>query len=140
MPRTTNDDVIEVLGRDYDTVNTPSLEPYIRAAGLIVDRVYTCSVRKDKTLTTDELFELETWLAAHLYVQSDQNLSSKSTLGASGQFQGRTEKRLEASKYGQSCIGIDYSGCLLNQFERNVGGLDWLGLPDSDQLDYWERN
>ena len=142
MPRTTDDEVIGVLQRDYDTLNAPPLDQYVRAAGKIVDRVAACAAVKSQpfgNLDSEQLAILETWLSAHLYVQSDQNLSSKSTLGASGQFQGQTAKRLESSKYGQTCIGIDTSGCILNIFERTVASLDWVGSTVSEQTDYWNR-
>lgn len=143
--RTTSDNVKGVLrlgseGGDYDDVANPSLTPYIATANAITSRVYTCSVQKKLTLSTTELELIERWLAAHFYAMSDQTYAQRSTQGASGSFQGQTGMGLEATKYGQTALAVDYSGCLTAINKRQFASGFWLGKPASQQLDWEDRN
>ena len=142
MARTTAAAVQAVLapGKDYDTEDEPSLDPFIDTATAIVDRVEDCAVAKDRTLTDAELELIERWLAAHLYAMSDQTYASKSTAGASASFHGQTGMHLEATKYGQTALTVDYSGCLSAISKRQVARLVWLGKPPSEQLPYTDRD
>lgn len=141
MARTDADQVKGVLLLDYDTRNSPSLTPFIRGASLIVDRVATCAIAKGKTLTAEELVEIETWLAAHAYAMSDQPYSEKKTEKAMGKFQGQTKMYLEATKYGQMAISLDPSGCLAAIASgRRRARVEWLGKVPSEQIDYVQRD
>lgn len=145
MARTTAIAVMGVLrkgteGGDYDDINNPSLDPYIGAASLIVDRVRTCAIAKDKALTTAELEMIERWLSAHAYAMSDQTFASKSTSKSSASFHGQTGMGLDATKYGQFAKGLDPSGCLVAIFERKSAGAFWGGKAEADQLTYDQRN
>ncbi len=142
MARTTTTLVQAVLevGQAYDTVNNPSLQPFIDSASVIVDRVATCAINRNKTLTDAELELIERWLSAHLYVMSDQQYASKSTSGASASFQGQTQMHLEASKYGQNALDIDYSGCLTAISKRQVASGFWMGKRPSAQTPYDQRS
>lgn len=126
-----------ILGRDYDAVNAPSLLGYIASASIVIDRVYSCSVAKGKTLTTVELEMLERWLAAHFYTKSDPTYSSRSTQGRSGSF---IRGREEPEPYKDAAIGLDYSGCLGAILNRKVASGAWLGKPPSEQTDYEDRD
>lgn len=140
--RTTVADVKAVLlpGKDYDTEDAPSLQPFIDTATVIVDRVATCATDRDKTLTSGELELIERWLAAHLYAMSDQTYASKSTAGASASFHGQTGMHLEATKYGQTAVTLDYSGCLTAIGKRQTARGAWLGKRKSEQTDYSSRD
>lgn len=145
MPRTTASAVKELLvpGGDYDIALAPSLTPFIASATAMVDRLSTAAIAKGKSLTADEKELIERWLAAHFYVMSDQNLSSKSTAGASGSYQGQTAMYLEASKYGQMAVSIDYSGLLYSIASgpnRRTAKITWVGKPPSQQIDYPDRD
>lgn len=142
MARTTAKAVVDVLapGKDYDTVLNPSLQPFIDAANSIVNRVKTCAIAKGLALSTSELEIIERWLAAHYYVQSDQTYASKNTSNASASFQGKTEKFIEGSKYGQAAINLDYSGCLSAISKRTFASATWYGKPPSAQIDYKDRS
>jgi hypothetical protein len=135
-------DVIAELtaGGDYDTVKQPDLTPYLNWGSKLTDRVATCSIRKNVPLDADELKIIEILLAAHAYKSSDQALSSKSTLSASGSFQGRTGNKLEGTKYGQKALIFDTSGCVENIDKRQVVHLDWVGKTASEQLTWDQRN
>ena len=140
MPRTDADAVKAVLLEAYDGVNLPDLATFIGGAELIVDRVETVASDADTPLTDEELERIECYVAAHLYVQSDQNYRSSSIDRSSGSFQGNTGMYLEGSKFGQVAMLMDYSGALskINSTPvlahaqagqgqgRDVGGI-WLG-------------
>lgn len=141
MSRTTTTDVKSVLMEDYDTIDNPSLTPFIDTASAFVDQVVVCATRKGITLDDTLLELIERWLAAHCYSMSDQPYSSRSNLRASGSFQGQTGKYFEATKYGQTAVSLDHSGCLaaLGE-ERKVARGRWLGRPPSEQTPYDQRD
>lgn len=144
MPRTTGPEVIAVLrngteGGDYDDVNSPSLDPFIAWAGLIVDEVYQCSVRKGKPYSTELLANLETWLASHAYATSDRVYTQRSTLRAAGSFGGQLDKYLEFTPYGQMAKLLDNLGCLESLGKKKSVGAYWLGRRPSQQTDYEDR-
>lgn len=141
--RTTDELVKEVLapGEDYDLENNPSLTPFIAIANALVDKVAACATRKTDTQTDSTLTLMETWLAAHYYVQSDQNYTSESTGGASGSYQGSTaDKGIRGSKYGQSALEIDFSGCLDAITAKRKASAMWGGKPPSSQIPYEQRD
>jgi hypothetical protein len=123
--RTNPQAVQDVLtpGGDYDTVNSPSLQPYIDTASVIVDRVQMMAARKGIALSSSELEMIERWLSAHQYCCSDKTYASKSTSGASGSFQGQTTTGFEATLYGQTALRLDFSGSLqqLDKTGRTAG-------------------
>ena len=138
--RTTELAVKGILLDDYDTLTNPSLTPFILTASIITDRIVTCATSDGYTLTTDEKELIERWLSAHFYVMSDQNYSEKRTADAQGKFQGITKMRLEASKYGQTALILDPSGCLESLSSRSRASAFWLGKPVSDQIAYENRD
>lgn len=138
MARTTESNVQGILGNDYDPDIV--LTPFIDTANVVVSRVSTCATRKGITLSTTELEILERWLAAHFYVMSDQTYQQKKTASAFATYQGQTKMNLEASKYGQTAMTIDPSGCMAAIGKAAFAGATWLGLPPSEQTDYVDRN
>lgn len=142
MARTDSTQVAAVLapGKDYDTTNAPSLTRFITAANLVVTRVNTCATAKGYSLSSDELTEMETWLAAHYYTRSDKPFAAKNELGAGGTYQGQTAKRLEASFYGQTALDLDPSGCLAAIANGVKASMAWGGKAPSDQIDYQDRD
>lgn len=140
MARTDATAVQEVLLKDYDSRNAPSLTRFINAASLLVNRVATCAANKGYTLSEEELEMIESWLAAHMYATSDRTLASKSTSGASGSFHGQATMRLEATFYGQTALTLDSSGCLEALNKRAVASFTWLGKPPSDQIEVDQRD
>ncbi len=131
MARTDATAVIGALLKNYDSVNNPDLTIFIRMANSLVTRVATCATAKGTPLTTDELTDLETLLAAHNYMSGpDLGYSEKHTQSAGASFQGKTEMGLKSTFYGQQALMLDISGCLnaISQGNR-VGGF-WLGTKD----------
>ncbi len=140
MPRTTAAEVREVLTRDYTAGN--SLDPFITVGNLMVTRLIARAAELVTPITVDTTTAtaLETWLAAHAYVMSDQNFASRATGRASATFQGQTGMYLEASKYGQMAITLDPTGLLKGMGKGAVAGGFWLGLNEREAPSYRERN
>ena len=143
--RTTSQKVQEVLMGDYGPKPDgadPSLAPFVRAANLLTTRVATEATARGLTLSAAELVEIETWLAAHFYAMSDQPYSEKTTEGASAKFQGKTGMHLQATKYGQTAMDLDWSGTLraVGSEQRRTAGGFWLGKIPSEQTPYWQRD
>lgn len=138
--RTTEAAVKGILLRDYDKRKAPSLIPFIESASSLVGRVSVCASARGEPLTAEQLELVERWLSAHLYQVSDQGYSSKSTDSASGSFQGQTGMYLESTKYGQTALMMDTSGCLASFAKRAAASCDWLGKAPSVQTDYLDRD
>lgn len=101
MARVVAADVTAII----DTTVDPA--PYITAANLLVTRHCV-----DDDLTTDELFEIERWLAAHLLATQDQ-IEASTGMGASRvTFQGQTGLGLDGTRYGQQVKLLDSTGKL----------------------------
>jgi hypothetical protein len=140
--RTTAGQVQGVLMSDYGAKadgTLPSLEPFIRPANAIVSRLAVAATAKGITLSTAELREIETWLAAHCYCLSDRAIASETTERSSATYQGKTGMRLEATLYGQMALSLDPSGCLQGLTSGRRASLAWGGMTESEQSDYVDR-
>lgn len=140
MARTTSAAVQAILLQDYDSVDAPSLKGFIDTAAALVGRVVECAARKGVTYSPLELELLERWVAAHLYGMSDQPYSARSTLRASGKFQGETGKYFEATKYGQVATTLDTAGCLDVLGRTRFVSATWLGKRPSEQINVADRS
>lgn len=134
MARTVSASVVVLLGKDYDTINTPSLTGFIDSASAIIDRVVICAAAKGITFSDVELELLERWVAAHLYVQSDATYKSRRTLRAAGEFNKDWDSYLKAA------YGLDPSGCLKSAFTSNRVSAFWMGKVPSNQIPYVDRD
>lgn len=117
----------------------PDLAPFVRAANLMVDRVAACAVARATPLTTPELAELETWLAAHFYSVSDRPYASTMTDRAQATYQGKTGMGLDSSHYGQTAMSLDPSGCLSAISRRRVASVTYAGKRPDDATAYDDR-
>ena len=128
MSRTSETNVRQII----DTDSTLTVEPFIRAASRIVDKLASCASERNETLTSGQLQDIETWLAAYLYAHRDPQYTSKSTLSASGSF--KTLDYLETAKM------LDTSGCLDELLSNQRASMVWLGKEPSSQTDYSDRD
>jgi hypothetical protein len=121
----TNDEAVRAAIETSSTINTA---PFIKRANALTN--YVASRDTAGLLTAELLFEIETNLAAHFYARRDPQFRSKSTGGASGQFQGQSGMGLEATDWGQDAILLDITGTL-NEMNsgRSKASLLWLGTP-----------
>jgi hypothetical protein len=138
--RTTHEEVVQLLGVNYNAVAKTDLSVFIETANLLTTEVVTCATSRGKTLSSELLKKIEGWLAAHFYGCSDQFYSSKKTGDAQGTFQGQTEMHLKSTQYGQNAITLDISGCLASFSKGTRAGVVWLGKPPSEQIDYKDRD
>ena len=134
MPvRTNAADVIEILGVNYDTQNTPSLTGFIAAANSMVNRLSTAF---PGVLTSADLAIIECWLAAHFYGHSDQFYKSKNTQSAGATFQGETKMGLSSTQYGQTAMMLDTTRYLAALDKGGVVSGIWLGDTTQSDADY----
>lgn len=135
--RTTERAVKAILGSHYD--GTKGLQSFIDTAVILVDRIEAADSAGDMTASSLEI--VERYLTAHFYAHDDQITQSRSTGGASGQFQGRTDLGFDATLYGQTAKRLDATGLLvkLDQPQRPKATCGWLGKVRDDQLDEDER-
>lgn len=136
-PRTDPEQVKGVL---LDTYNgSANLSPFMRGAKIITDAMIRCAQKKGITHTDDEIIEIETWLAAHGYAMSDQVAESERDLNANVTYQGKTDMALNATKFGQHALSLDYSGCLNAIGKHRKQSILWLGKDPSAQINVWDR-
>jgi hypothetical protein len=117
MVRTTTVAVQGILGSDYDSRRSPDLSPRIETAATLVDDILAKATELGIPLTDTRLEVIERWLAAHLYCVTDRPYKSRSAGGASGTFDGNTDKGLDATLYGQTAKVLDTTG-----FLSSIGG------------------
>lgn len=131
--RASESDLKQVIeqGRDADGVWI-SFSPHIRKASLLIDRVETCAIDRKKTLTDEELLELEILVAAHFYALRVPQKQSKGTQSASASY--------KLGDYLQSAFALDPSGCLRSVIEAKRAGVMWVGKKKSDQIAYVDRD
>lgn len=136
---TTSALVQQMLGPMYST--RIALTGPIRTAGVIMTQLLACAARKGVTIDSDTRREIETALAAFAYQLIDPGYTSRSTLSASGSFEGKTDMGLRLNKFGQLALLLDPSGCLeLINDRKKQGGMVWLGKPSTEAQTYAERN
>lgn len=141
MPRTTDD----LVGGICEVAEGDDLAPYISSASRLVDRC--CLTGVDGTAldyTTDDLELIERWLAAHFYCVFNPRTTQESVGQAQQQFEGRSDLRLNFTRYGQQAMLLDVHGGLaalnngLGKVEKKfpaVTGrkprITWLGKEDN---------
>lgn len=135
MPRTTEGKVQDLLGDDYDSAAPRQLKRFVTGANLIINGLVDTAAEQGVTISSAELVELETWIAAYLYTLSDRLYTSRSTQGASGSF--RQEKENE---YLTGAKAIDSSGLLATVMSGASLGGAWLGKTLSEREEYDDRN
>ena len=142
MSRTTEAAVKGILLRDYDSVNLPSLTPFIDTATLIVDGISTYATNNGPAVSAAQLEIVERWLSAHFFKMSDRPYKQKSTAGSSASFDGNTGMGFDATLYGQMAKRLDPTGYLKQQDAMNStrGSLTGAGKPPSEQVAYWDRD
>lgn len=133
--RTDEDKVRAVVDNSSDI----DVTPFIRAANRLVNKIDTNDT--DSLLDEDDLTEIETWLAAHFYAHRDQLLQSKSTSGASGNFQGQTAMFFTSTLYGQTALLLDVTGYLSSLMQQAQNGrkkiqMIWLGSTEAEADSY----
>lgn len=137
--RTNDAAVRELLGDNYNARS--SLGQFVLGASVLVDAAATCATESGVTVPAATWKVVETWVAAHLYCCMDAMYVQRSTLRASGSFQRKAGgEGLNGTEYGQMAMRLDPSGCLANANSTQRMSFEWLGLPDSEQTPYLDRD
>lgn len=123
--------------------NAINLTAFLRAANLLVNKIEANDT--GGLLNSNDLKEIETYLAAHFYTFRDQQYASSSTDDASDTYQGKTGMYFESSFYGQTAKMLDATGYLANLEDKAKKGrkkidITWLGKPKSEQIPYEQRD
>ena len=140
MARTTAKTVEEVLLREYDVVNKPSLNIYIRMGNALTSRMVTFGTQKGVTYTSEELILIESLLSAHFYQSADPGYTEKESHKSRGVHTGQFGMGLRKTRFGQDAITMDPHQ-VLDALDRGaVASITWLGLPPSEQTDYVDRD
>ena len=104
MPRTTSTLVKGILPEEPEV----SLSPFIKAANKLVTRC--CSPNTE--YSDDDLQEIETWLAAHIYSQPNPQTVMEQAGSVQETFQNRIDLGLSNSRFGQFVLRLDWYGGL----------------------------
>jgi len=138
--RTTSEAVRAILvsGKQYD--GSTNLDPFVLTANALTDQVNTEATARGVTISAALLERIECFLSAHFYAHADQLYAESRTEGASAVFQGSWGKGLESTQYGQTAMVLDYSGTLRAISQGVKIGLEWLGIPKSEQTEYEDRD
>lgn len=131
--RVTGDEVKEIINT---TLTSAQLAPFITAANLLVTK--KCSAAG---YSTDELKEIERWLAAHFASVRDPSSSAlvSKTIGEAsetyqvGKGSSSVSFSLETTRYGAQALLLAYAGCL-NSLGRQKVVLRGFGA-DHEEFD-----
>ncbi len=143
--RVSEEDVAALMEPGDDWNGTTPLAPFIAAANGMVTWCVNNAARygrtaMDDTATTGIATDVEKWLAAGLYKQSDQQLKRSQAGRSSGDFRGQDGKKSEANMYLQTACMLDTSGMLAAVLDKRIAGASWLGKLPVDQTPYDQRN
>lgn len=135
MPRTTPDEVAQVIEVDFESI--PDLSPFITIANLLVTEHCASYI---PAMSAERLTEIERWLAAHFYETRDELPVSERLGRGMRNYNRPTEKMfLHQTKHGQNAMLLDSSGNLAALSSRSTHGkkvgINWLGLHEGDEPD-----
>lgn len=133
--RVTEREVREIIPNDP----LVSFKPFIDGANALTDHV--SSQDSQNLLNSALLVQIEKNLAAYLYEARDPQYDEKKTGDAMAVFQGEWGTGLTRNSWGQNALMYDVTG-ELRKISKGVVrvSMEWLGLAESDQTDYADRN
>jgi len=118
------------------------LSGFIASATALTD--YVSSQDANSVLGAALLKEIERNLAAHFAAFKDQQYATKSTDGASANWQTGAPgaKPFEQNDWGKAAMALDVTGALagINRGGKVKLKATWLGKAPSDQTDYLDRD
>lgn len=122
--RVTDAEVKEIL----DTSAT-SFTAFILAASILVDvNLATPAILTD----TEQLKEIERWLAAHFFAIKERQERKTETGEGLSEFYGNAGLRLDFTPYGQQVKVLDSSGTLVNLGKRKARLTTILGISHAE--------
>lgn len=139
MPIYTNDDLV---GAIVEVDAGDDLTPFIRSAHRLIVRFcepyLTEAVAPAVLYTTDDLEDIETWLAAHFYACLRRQVRAEQAGAVRSDYESKVDLRLNVTIYGQQAMVLDVNGGLagwnntLGNRLSVVASVQWLGVPDED--------
>lgn len=139
MPRTTKDDVEEIIELDAEIIpDDDAMAPFILVANELVTECCTGDAGPDTAYSDARLELLECWLSAHLYTNRDPRTTSEKAGSVGAAYQSKIDLGFDTSHYGQTAMRLDTNGGLakLNADMKKGkprAGVAWLGLHPNDQ-------
>ncbi len=128
MARTTSD-LVEGIIENSENI---TLTPFIAAANTLVTQ---CCTDLTEDYTDDELQQIETWLAAHIFTIRDMRAFRERAGSVSDERQSKVDLGFDTSHYGQMAMRLDYHGGLAKLNEEIKKGTSkrliatWVGTP-----------
>ena len=121
MPRVTGAEVKEIIDT---TLTEVQIAPFITAANLTITDMLGAST----VLSSDQLKEIERWLAAHFVAIRDPRISREKTEEAEATYHGKSDMGLDHTPYGQQVKMLDTTGTLTNLGKRKASAkiLDFI--------------
>jgi hypothetical protein len=113
--RATETEVKQIIDTD---LTTEQVNPFLRAANLMVTNVLT-----DQEYSDESLKEIECWLAAHFVAIRDPRLTKEKIADAEDTYQGKFGERLNGTSYGQQVLLLEYKGILAELSSASKGGV-----------------
>lgn len=132
--RVTSDEVAQVIQVDTDLWN----DALITNASVLVDRLATLAssdTSEATYLSSDQLTQIELYIAAHLYALLDPQPISESAGRASNKYMGSFGIGLKATYWGQMALVLDTSGLLERISTTKIVGGIWLGKTTPNDAD-----
>lgn len=142
MSYTTTERVREVLETGGDYNGFTNLRWAVDMAEELTSDIVAYRVEKNLVAaTTTRLEKIATLLGCHFYQQADKGYTRRRTGQKEGYFQVQVGKGLDSTTYGQSAKLLDNSGWLDGIGKQKLQVItEWLGLPESQQTPYTQRN
>lgn len=133
--RVTDQDVADIMRDVVLESNNLGLTAQIAAANVLTNRV--SSNDSNSLLGSNDLFEIERYLAAHFYTFKDQQFTQEITGDGQAMYQGMTEMGLDYSPYGQMAKVLDATGYLAKLDQQAKEGrkkvdVIWMGTEEED--------
>lgn len=137
MPIYTTDDLVASI---VETDEDDDLTVFIRSANRLIVRFcapYLIAATPPKTLyTTDDLQDIETWLAAHFYACLRRQVRGEQAGTVRSDYESKVDLHLDVTIYGQQAMVLDTNGGLaawnntIDNIRAVTAFVEWLGVPD----------
>ena len=139
--RTTSEAVQLVLAPGKDYRPGAELAPFIRVGNNLTNWVAANAASYHKPVPdAATLLEIETWLAAWAYKESDQQFQSDGAGRSSATRKGTSGLGLDNNNYGQAAKVMDTSGLLRALDGGKIASARWVGKTLSEMINYADRN
>lgn len=142
MAYTTETAVQRLLEAGLEYNGRTPLTQFVDDADIFVDgAIAYASTNSLPELSTNLKTRLATWIAAHLYQQSDKGHTRRRTGQREAYFQIQVGKGFDSTLYGQTAMMMDPTGYLKSLSEKDTVNLTmaWLGKNPPTQIDFVDR-